>query len=198
MKIITSLAIACLVTLSALSQTNEIKIEEERIGKRIMLYGVNETFTDLDVTVEVTGTGFRQSARQPRAVRIPATSKVHLMNIMMNKGETPKYEITQIVTDSLSRRALRKEATTIKVPTKRPIVMYITEACVTCDSIVAKLDRSPYKYTKYNLAENEAVKSEIARVISRLDTIKNPIVSDGRGLNLELDTFDKLMEKFNK
>ena len=48
-----------------------------------MLFGVNENLQYLDVTLTSEDSGFRQNTRKPRVVRIPATSTVNLMIIMV-------------------------------------------------------------------------------------------------------------------
>jgi hypothetical protein len=182
----------------ALSQPTELNIEEERRGNRVMLYGLNETLIDLEVTIEVSGTGFRQSKRKPRGVLIPAASKVHLLNLMVNKGETPKYTVKQKVSDSISRRTLKKQSIPIKIPTAKPIIMYVTENCTTCDSLVARLERSPYKYQNTYLEKDLETKKQIAKGFPRLDTIVTPIFNIKGYLNTEILNYEDVFEKFIK
>lgn len=180
------------------AQVADIKIEEEKRGRRIMLYGLNETLEDLEVTIEVEGTGFRQSKRKPRGVRIPAASKVHLLNLMLNKGETPQYTVKQTVSDSISRRAIRKESTPIRIPTRERIIMYSTANCTTCDSLVATLERSPYKYENTYLAKDSITRKQVARGITRLDTIVTPLFNVKGVLNTEILNYEDLFETFIK
>ncbi len=177
------------------AQIKEIKIESEQVKNRLMIYGVNENLQDLDVTITVSGTGFRQSTRKPRAVRIPATSKVNLMMLMVNKGEEPKYTYDLIVSDSLNRRALRKEATAIKIDPKSPIIFYVSETCKTCDSLIASLDRSPYKYSSTRFAEKPAIKEQIKAAIPELDTVSNAIVNLKGKLFVDIETLEELLGK---
>lgn len=190
----------CAIVITTIVQGQEekkIKIEEVRKGNRLMLYALNESFEDLDATVTFEGTGFRQSARKPRAVHLPKLSKVHLINLMINRGETPKYTAIMEVTDSLSRRALRKEATRIRIAPLKPITMYIAENCLGCDSIVAKLERSPYKYTSVVLNDDKEIKRQLAMANTRLDTVVTPLFNIKGGLVSDIETFQELMEKLN-
>ena len=180
------------------AQVTEIKVEEERRGNRIMLYGLNETLEDLEVTFEVDGTGFRQSKRKPRGVLIPAASKVHMLNLMVNKGETPNYKVKQTVSDSISRRTLRKQSSPIRIPTAKPIIMYVTENCNTCDSLVAKLERSPYKFQNTYLAQDSITRKQVAKGITRLDTIVTPIFNIKGILNTEILNYEDVFETFIK
>lgn len=182
----------------ALSQPAELNIEEERRGNRVMLYGLNETLLDLEVIIEVSGTGFRQSKRKPRGVLIPAASKVHLLNLMVNKGENPKYTVKQKVSDSISRRTLKKQSIPIKIPTAKPIIMYVTENCFSCDSLVASLDRSPYKYKKTYLEEDLETKKQILKGFPRLDTVVTPIFNIKGYLNTEILNYEDVFENFIK
>ncbi len=177
------------------AQVKEIKIEEERVNNRLMLYGVNENLQDLDVTMTVEGTGFRQSTRKPRAFRIPATSRVNLLMLMVNKGETPNYTYELAVTDSLSRRALRKPATPIKIDPKSPIIFYVSETCQTCDSLVSSLDKSPYRYSITRFADHPEIKNQIKAAIPELDTVSNAIVNLKGKLFVDIETLEELLSK---
>lgn len=177
------------------AQIKEIKIEDERQRNRLMLYAVNENLQDLDVTITVEGTGFRQSTRKPRAIRVPATSKVNVLMLMVNKGETPNYTYDLIVSDSLNRRALRKPATPIKIDPKNPIIFYVSETCKTCDSLVSKLDKSPYRYSITRFSENPEIKEQIKAAIPQLDTVSNAIVNLRGTLFTDIETFEELLEK---
>ena len=177
------------------AQIKEVKIEEERVNNRLMLFAVNENLQDLDVTITVEGSGFRQSTRKPRAVRVPATSKVNVMMLMVNKGETPKYTYDLVVSDSLNRRALRKPATPVKIDPKNPIIFYVSETCRTCDSLVASLDKSPYRYTMTRFANKPEIKDQIKAAIPELDTVSNAIVNLKGKLFVDIETLEELLSK---
>lgn len=177
------------------AQIKEIKIEDERVNNRLLIYAVNENLQDLDVTLTIAGSGFKQSTRKPRAVRVPATSRVHLLNLIVNRGETPNYTYDLIVSDSLNRRALRKEATPIKIDPKNPIIFYVSETCQTCDSLVSSLDKSPYRYSITRFADNPEIKSQIKAAIPELDTVSNAIVNLKGKLFLDIETLEELLNK---
>lgn len=180
------------------AQDEPIKIVEEKIVNRLMLYAVNETDTDYDVTITVEGTDFRQSTAKPRAIRVPATSKVNVSRLMLIKGKDPKYTYTLDVTDSLSRRALRKQFELIKVNPKKQITVYITENCKGCDSIMKPLQDSKYKFTSYNLAEKTEIKNQLKMAIPSIDSMETPVFSLGGLLFPEVKNYDELMEELNK
>lgn len=175
-----------------------IKIIEEKIANRLMLYAVNETETDYDVTITVEGTDFRQSKAKPRAIRVPAISKVNVSRLMLIKGKEPKYTYKLDVTDSLSRRALKKQFKKIKIDPKKPITVYITENCKGCDSIMKPLQDSKYKFKSYNLAEKTEIKNQLKMAIPSIDTLETPVFSLGGLLFPEVKNYDELIEELNK
>ncbi|GHC51437.1 hypothetical protein [Ulvibacter litoralis] len=190
------LTITCTTPLFA--QDEPIKIIEEKVVNRLMLYAVNETDTDYDVTITVEGTDFRQSTAKPRAIRVPATSKVNVSRLMLIKGKDPKYTYKLKVTDSLSRRALRKKFDLIKVNPKKQITVYITENCKGCDSIMKPLQDSKYKFTSYNLAEKPEIKNQLKMAIPAIETMETPVFSLGGLLFPDIVNYDELIEELNK
>jgi len=166
LKQIVLLTLLCVFQLNA--QEEPIEIKEERSANRISFYAVNKNQQDFDVLFKVTGTDFRQSKARARWVRLPATSKVQLHNIIVLRGKTPKYTHNLQVRDSLSRRALKKPATIIVVPPKKIkpskyIIVYKTKNCVNCDDIVNSLESNNYVYQSIDLAEKPAFHSDLHR-----------------------------------
>ena len=80
-----------LVTLSPLFSQNTytVDIDDEKKNNRLMLYAVNKNLVDLDVSIEVEGTGFRQRKGVPRKYRVPATSKVNILSLVIERGKQP-------------------------------------------------------------------------------------------------------------
>ncbi|MBV1924139.1 MAG: glutaredoxin [Flavobacteriaceae bacterium] len=180
------------------AQEKNIKIVEEKIANRLALYAINGSETDYDVMITVSGTNFRQSKGKPRLVRVPQASKVHLKNLILTKGKFPQYTYELVVNDSLSRRALRKPFTNIKIKPKKLITIYVTENCPTCDSIIKPLNESKYKFTSIILAERPEVKEGLKRVIPKIDSIQKPIVSLGGKIFPKVENYDQLMVELNK
>lgn len=197
MKKILFTLLTLLTTLTALAQKEKIKITDEQQNNRLLLFASNTSEEDLDVTLTVSGTGFRQSTRKPRAYRVPAASKVPMLSLVIERGKKPVYSYELDVTSELSRRAIRKPATPIKIDPKKPILLYITENCTTCDSIVSRLDSSYYNYRKLILAEKPEVKKTIAgafkNTVTPYEAITNPIISLGGKLYSEIDSYEALL-----
>ncbi len=188
-----------LVMMKVHAQQKPIKVITKDIPNRLAFYAVNETEQDYDVQITIKGTNFRQSAARPRLVRVPGASKVHLKTIILTRGKKPQYTYDLMVNDSLSRRALKKEFTKIKIKPRKPIVVYITEKCIGCDSLIMPLDASNYKFTVHRLNEEIQIKDQLKRFFTRpLDSIETPIVNLGGKLFTGIETYEQLLEELNK
>ena len=185
----------------AVGQEWPIKIVEEEIPNRIALYAVNENELDLDVKLVVSGSNFRQSRARPRFIRVPATSKVHMKTIVLLRGKTPSYTFELEVNDSLSNRALKKEYELIKVKPSKPVVVYLTPLCETCDSLVASLNRSKYYYTYHDLAEKTELKDQLQTAFGAdipIDSLRAPIVNVGGKLYTNIEKYEQVLEALQK
>lgn len=184
-----------------LAQDRPVKIIDERVNNRLMIYAVNENEQDLDVAIKVEGTGFRQRGGVPRLHRVPKASKVNIASLVIERGRVPVYTYELTVKDSLSRRVIRKPFTRIKIDPKKNILVYLKEGCTTCDSLVQKLDSSYYNYRTINLEEKQEVKDFLIRTFkytkTPYDSISNPIISLGGTLYSEIGTYDQLLEKLH-
>ena len=189
------------VNASVFAQDRPVKITDERVNNRLMIYAVNENDYDLDVAIKVEGTGFRQRAGVPRLHRVPKASKVNIASLVIERGRVPVYTYELTVKDSLSRRVIRKPFTRIKIDPKKNILVYLKDGCTTCDSLVQKLDSSYYKYRTINLEEKQEVKDFLIRTFkytkTPYDSISNPIVSLGGTLYSEISSYDELLAKLN-
>jgi len=167
-----------------------------------MFYAVNKNEQDFDVMITVKGTNFRQSNRKPRLIRLPAAAKVHLHNIMVDRGKNPYYNYDLTVNDSLSRRALIKEFTPIKIKPKKFITIYIPDECIDSNRILDSLDQSRYLYTETYLNEKPIVRETIGKLLkyheTPLDSIRNPLVSLGGAIYPSIKTFSELVEEVQK
>ena len=104
-----------------------------------------------------------------------------------------------MVNDSLSRRALKKEFEKIKIKPKKSITLYITDGCLTCDSIVSPLEAGDYKYIKHLLSEKLEIKNQLKNYLPQeIDSIKTPILNIGGRLFTQIESYDKLLEELNR
>ncbi len=181
----------------AFAQEVPLEIEEERKANRLFLNVVNKNLQDFDVAIKVEGTGFRQRKGVPRKVRVPATSKVNLISLVIERGKTPQYTYTLDVSDSLSQRVIKRDYELIKIRPKKAITLYLTEKCQTCDTIVAGLDKSPYMYKTLSVNENETVRAQLEKAFVGasvpLAEMENPVVMlDGR-MYIHIASYEDLM-----
>ncbi len=189
-------------TTSLFGQKESIEITDETSRNRLFLYATNTSEVDLDVTMTVEGSGFRKSTRKPRAYRVPAASKVQIMSLVVERGKTARYTYELEVTDSLSRRALRKPATAVKIDPKKPILLYLTNNCTTCEQMIQALDSSYYNYRTLVLEEKPEIKETLVKVFAKTvtpyDSITNPIINLGGKLYSEIGSYDELLAKLNE
>ncbi len=184
------------------SQEKPIEIVEETKANRLFLYALNKNEQDLDVSITVEGTNFRQSKSVPRMIRVPAASKVLLANLMVERGKRANYTYKLQVNDSLSRRAMRKEFEAIKIEPKKKVIVYIPENCTTCDSLVSSLENSRYLYTSYRFSEKPELKDQLAPAFTnatvQIDSLTTPIISLDGILHVKIEDYDQLLEELNK
>ncbi len=180
------------------AQDRPIKIIDEKKANRLLLYAVNENEKDLDILVTITGTGFRQSKAKSRLRRIPATSKVNIKSLIIERGKTPNYTYEIVVNDSLSRRALKRPFELIKIEAKRPILIYQTEQCTSCDSLISSLENSIYLFKTQKLSEQpkmqEYLEKTLANSTTPLASLTTPIVNLGGKIFVDIETYEKLIE----
>ena len=183
------------------AQEIPIEIIDEKISNRIRIYAINRNEKDYDVMITIKGSNFRQSKSKPRLIRVPATSKVHLKDLIVTRGEQAVYTYDLIVNDSLSRRAIKKEYELIKIKPKKLITIYITDNCTNCNSFIDSLAQSRYLFSVLTLNEKPKVRETLQKAFENknipLDSIHNAIVSLGGHLYINIENYQQLLEKLN-
>lgn len=189
--------VVSLFSLSVLAQKKPIRIVEEKTNNRLLLYAYNESESDYDVKLTVTGANFRQSRAKPRFIRVPAASKVHMWTLIPMRDKHADYTYTLDVNDSLSGRSLQKEYEKIKIKPKKQIVLYLPAGCAGCDSLINSMSRGDYHYTSFHLPEHPEIQRQLQKVFgssSPIDSLKTPIVNLGGILHTKLETYAEIME----
>ena len=183
------------------AQEIPIEIIDEKISNRIRIYAINRNEKDYDVMITIKGSNFRQSKSKPRLIRVPATSKVHLKDLIVKRGEQAVYTYDLIVNDSLSRRAIKKEYKLIKIKPKKLITIYITDNCTNCNSFIDSLAQSRYLFSVLTLNEKPKAREALQKAFENknipLDSIHNAIVSLGGHLYINIENYQQLLEKLN-
>jgi len=194
----TSLLLVFLFVNPLMAQERPIEIEDELVKNRLNLYAVNKNLQDFDVILYVNGTGFKQRAGKPRAVRVPARSRVEVSSLIIERGQEPKYTYTIEVQEELSRRSLVREAELIKIQPKWPLTIYKPKLCAAnCDTLTAALDESPYLYTLTEIDAYPKVREQLKKLIvggeERLNEMDTPIVMMAGKMYLTLNTYEEVM-----
>lgn len=195
LKILFSIIIVFSFSLNGFAQNRKIKIEDEIEKNRLVLYAVNENLQDFDILLTVKGTGFRQRAGKPRLTRIPGASRVKVQSLVIERDQEPRYTYSIIANDSLSRRVIKPEFTKIKIDPLKPMIVYTSERCTSCDTLIKSLNNSSYKYKSINLSENEKKTEALKKYVIGLDTITSPIINYGGTLHTDIINYDQLLEK---
>lgn len=200
MKMIKKITVLLLlIALKVDAQEKPIKIVTQDIPNRLAFYAVNETEQDYDVQITIKGTNFRQSAARPRLIRVPGASKVHLKTIILLRDKRPAYTYDLTVNDSLSKRALQKQFQRIKIKPRKPVTLYITDLCASCDSLVKALNESNYLFKIHRLNENPEIKDQLKRSFSTpIDSLDKPIINMAGRLYTRIETYAQLLEELNK
>ena len=187
---------------NAYGQNSDIKITDEIKNNRLSVYALNQSETDYDVKINITGKNIRQSSAKPRFIRVPAASKVLLKSLIIERKKQPSYTYELEVNDSLSRRALKPSAKPIRINPKKQIVVYLSDYCQTCDTILSGLNNSKYIFSTINLTEKpdvkERMKTYLEGTIPSLDTLVNPVISLGGVLHTKIDNYNLLLEELKK
>ncbi len=181
----------------------QVDIEEKRENNRVYIYALNKTLTDLDVSIEVEGTGFRQREGRERVYRLPARSKITIKTLVAERGQVPLYKYKLNISDSLSRRVVKAPFELIKIQPKKKITLFLPDSCaMKCDSLVQPLNNSPFFYDAIKISDNDAVKKQLSNALiggqQRLDTMTSPIVMVGGKMYLQIADYDTLLEKLNE
>ncbi len=194
-KIIFSLFSALLFSTNAIAQKRPIKIEDEIENNRLILYAVNENLQDFDILLTVKGIGFRQRAGKPRLTRVPGASRVKVQSLVIERGKQPLYTYIIIANDSLSRRVIKPEYAKIKILPNKPILLYTSDRCFNCDTIINSLNNGTYKYKTLNLSNNPEKANILRKYVPNLDTITTPIFNLGGHIYINIITYDQLLDK---
>lgn len=205
MKILNFFAFSIFVLLASGSFAQEvpIEIEDEVQNNRLLLFAVNKNLQDYDVTISVEGSGFKQRNGVPRKVRVPATSRVNLTSLVVERGKQALYTYTLDVSDSLSRRALKKEYELIKIDPKKPITIFLPNLCTAnCDSLIGSLTKSVYNFRTVKISEDENIKTQLSGSLiggaDRLNEMDTPIVMLGGKMYLQIETYEDLMGRLEE
>lgn len=179
-----------------------IQIVDEQVNNRLNIYAINNTLKDYDVAITIKGTGFREPRNMGRLTRVPGRSKVNLISLVVERDKTPLYAYELEISDSLSRRVLRKDFELIKITPKNPITIIIPDKCTTCDTLMSQLDESPFNYKVQKLAENESMRTQLTPFLKSSgfdpETMENPVVMIGGKMYLDIENYPDLFAKLEE
>jgi len=200
-KILLILLLISSMTLSY-GQERPLRIEDEQQANRLLLYAVNENEQAFDILLTVKGSYFRQPKGKARWIHIPAASRVNVKSLIVERGKQAIYTYEMEVNDSLSRRALKKPFKSIKIEAKKPIILYLTDRCTTCDSLISSLGNSNYLYKTKVLSEHAKTEEYLRKTFDNsttpFDGVTNAFISLGGKYYGDIGTYDELLERLNE
>lgn len=194
--ILTATVSLLLCASNSLGQLRPVIIEEEQEANRIHLFAVNQNNKDLDVSIEVSGTGIRQSGGRDRLFRVPAASRVNIKTLVVERGATPSYTYELTVKEELSKRVIKKPAERIKIDPPKNILVYTRKSCEPCAGLIKDLDSSYYKYRVIDLDEDSKIRQYVAFELEKgsvmLDSTTNPVISLGGEIRADISAYEEL------
>lgn len=183
-------------TSKSLGQLRPVIIEEENEANRIYLYAVNQNNKDLDVSIEVSGTGIRQSGARDRLFRVPAASRVNIKTLVVERGATPRYSYELTVNEELSKRVIKKPAERIRIDPPKNILVYTRKGCEACAGLIKELDSSYYNYRTIDLDEDSKIRQYVSYELEKdsvaLDSTTNPVISLGGKIRADIRAYEEL------
>jgi hypothetical protein len=182
---------------SGYSQSSPVRIVTEDSDRRVMVYAVNESETDYDVLVRISGSNFRQSRAQSRYIRVPGASRVFIKALIPIRGKVPTYKFGIELNDSLSNRSIIREYEKIKLQPPHPIIIYYPRVCGGCDSLISSMEHGVYKFDVKYLSEAPETRSQLEQILGSepLDSLALPIVNVGGKLYRTLENYEQVIEK---
>ncbi len=117
------------------------------------------------------------------------------------RDKTPNYSFKIEVNDSLSNRALKKEYELISIKPVKPVVIYLTPNCETCDSLLLEINKGRYIFDILNLAEKPQIKDQLQVAFGEadpIDSLRTPILNIGGKLYTRIEKYDEILEILRK
>ncbi len=106
-----------LSNVSILAQDHPIRLVEEKLKKRTILYVQNDTDHEKSVFLKVNPTGYRRSAQRPIIKKIPANSKVQMLILIPLTDVESHYTYNLVINDQLETIDVDRGKKTIKKDT---------------------------------------------------------------------------------
>lgn len=185
------------------AQDIQIDIEDKLENNRLLIYAVNKNLFDVDVAIEVDGFGFKKREQREIFYRLPATSKINITTLIVERGKQAVYNYKLKVNDSLSRRVRQVPFELIKIDPKKPITVYLPSLCAEkCDTLVNSLSSSPYIFKAIKIEEDQNIKTQLEKSLvggaDRLANMDTPIVMLGGKMYVQIENYEQLMARLNE
>ncbi|MBQ4820321.1 glutaredoxin domain-containing protein [Aquimarina sp. MMG016] len=145
-----------LISYTLVAQEKPVRLVEEILKKRTILYVQNDTDSEKSVFLKVNPTGYRKSAQRPIIKKIPAKSKSQMLILIPLTDVESSYTYNLIVNDELETMQVdrskgpKKEAPVSSIMRAEHIV-FTKKDCKKCELLISKLQAKYIKFREVNI-----------------------------------------------
>ncbi len=138
------------------AQEKPVRLIEEKLKKRTILYVQNDTDVEKSVFLKVEPIGYRRSAQRPIIKKIPANSRLQMMVLIPLTDVESYYTYNLVVNEALEAievdrsKAPKKEAPVSSIMRSETII-FTKNDCKKCGSLISKLSESHIKFREVNI-----------------------------------------------
>ncbi len=157
------------------NKPSEVKLVEERDGKKLHLYAENKGGINYVVFLRVITTDFRRSGNRPILKEIPANSKQKLITLIQLANTAGAYEAEFIVNETQRDLRVQKDYTSIKekvdaIYNPENISLFTQKFCDLCNET-----RTLFKQNKIDFDEFSSSSAKLDSLLASKNKIKQEV-----------------------
>ncbi len=163
-----------------IAQEKAIRLIEEKLKKRTILYVQNDADSDKSVFLKINPTGYRRRAQRPVLKIIPAKTKVQMMILIPLTDVPSSYTYTLIVNDKLETMEIdrskepKKEAPLSSI-LRSEIIIFTKENCKKCTSLITKLQQKHIQFREVNINSRSRYLEYLWELLEQKGYTKNTV-----------------------
>ena len=200
--------------LKGLSQNGEVtvlenkavKLIEEKLEKRWLLYAQNTTEEEKEVFLMVQGDGFRRSADRPVIKQVPPGEKILMLTLIPLKEAQPTYSTIFTFDNKLQKieknhSDYAQEYINIRPIKVNEITVYVGDECPKCDILVNHLNMKHITFRKMDVNRHHAVHefmfNQLKDSISEAQLISLPVIQYKNQRHFNIDNINQFVKHFS-
>lgn len=162
------------------AQEKKVRLVEEVLKKRTLLYIQNDTEENKNIFLKVNPIGYRKSAQRPIIKDIPAKSKVQVMIIIPLKDTASSYTYTLIVNDEpevidINRSDTGKKQAPIQSIMHNEVIIFTKKDCKKCETLITLLKKKRVKHRAVNIDTKSRYRDYLWELLEKDGYDKNNI-----------------------